>query len=367
MTILILVIFVLLCLLLEYDSAVKMPERVSAGVRTDRRMLNQGEEFALIYTIRNTGLLPCSCVHISQYVPGCIVPDGSRALQLSDMRALELRLWIGGRRKREISVTARGERRGRYMIPAFMVTTGDFLGLREMPALCDERSYNEVVVCPKAVLPQNLSRALGGFLGDISVRRFLFEDPVLTIGFREYTGREAMRQISWTQSARGKGLMVKNPDHTASLHVTLLLDTEDRRAGAAGEFSALLIETAFSLARGVLEKLEKARTPYAFAMNAEAEGSLTDYRYIPEGSGRKHFESILEGLGRAGYSAALSGPDMMEECLRRLGGRSGMILVTLRRDDGAVRAFQRNAAAAGSQVLVIAAEEAAAQTKEGDV
>ena len=44
---------------------------------------------------------------------------------------------------------------------------------------------------------------LSGFLGDVSVRRFIYEDPVLTTGFREYTGREPMKHISWTQSARG--------------------------------------------------------------------------------------------------------------------------------------------------------------------
>ncbi len=67
---------------------------------------------------------------------------------------------------------------------------------------------------------------LGGVIGDISVNRFIFEDPMLTVGFSEYTGREPMRDISWTQSARLGRMMVKNYDHTVDLSVTILLNVQ---------------------------------------------------------------------------------------------------------------------------------------------
>ena len=58
MILLFLVFLVVLSLLLEYWSIEKAPESISADVRTDRRILEQGEEFSLVYTATNTGRLP---------------------------------------------------------------------------------------------------------------------------------------------------------------------------------------------------------------------------------------------------------------------------------------------------------------------
>ena len=46
---------------------------------------------------------------------------------------------------------------------------------------------------------------LGGFLGELSVNRYLYEDPILTAGYRPYTSGDPMRSIAWKQSVRGTG------------------------------------------------------------------------------------------------------------------------------------------------------------------
>lgn len=353
MILLFLVFLVVLSLLLEYWSIEKAPESISADVRTDRRILEQGEEFSLVYTVTNTGRLPRSYVHISQYIPGSINAEGSRSMRFTDERAFDFRVWIGAGTRREVRIRAVAAKRGRYFVPDFAIVTGDFLGFREMRKAGEGKHYNELVIWPRAITSPDLSQAVGGFLGEVSVRRYLYDDPVLTVGFREYTGREPMKQISWTQSARGRGLMVKKPDYTAMPRAMVLVDTEARDA----LFDADLVETAFSLARGVLECLEKARTPYAFSMNAKPEGGTTDYRWIPEGSGQKHFEAVMEGLGRAGSQSACSGEEMMAQCLARCGAGSGLLLVTLHRQDPVIAAFIRKAASAGVQLIVLYAEE----------
>lgn len=55
---------------------------------------------------------------------------------------------------------------------------------------------------------------LGGFLGELSVNRYLYEDPILTAGYRSYTSGDPMRSIAWKQSVQGQGLMVKKWDYT---------------------------------------------------------------------------------------------------------------------------------------------------------
>lgn len=352
MILLFLLFLVLAALILEYWSVDRAPEEVGASVRTDRAILEQGETFSLLYTVTNTGILPRSYVHICQYTPGSIVAKGSSSLRFTEERVFDFRIWIGPRTKREVRIPAVAARRGCYRLPAFSLMTGDFLGLREQRQ-AGKSEGRELVIWPRAVKSPSLSRAVGGFLGEVSVRRFLYEDPVLTVGFREYTGREPMKQISWTRSAQGRGLMVRNPDHTAMPRAIVLVDTDSRGA----LFDADLVETAFSLARGVLECLEKARTPYAFSMNAAVLGGTKDYSWVPEGSGRKHFEGILEGLGRARYADRVSGEEMRNACLARCGQGTGILLVTLHRQDDSVSDFARRAARAGAELLVLAAEE----------
>src|SRR5699024_304525 len=62
--------------------------------------------------------------------------------------------------------------------------------------------------------------------GDLSVRRLLYEEPVLTVGVREYTGREPMKMISWKQSARRGSWMVNQYDYTTEASVMVLLNLD---------------------------------------------------------------------------------------------------------------------------------------------
>ena len=58
---------------------------------------------------------------------------------------------------------------------------------------------------PRRAASPSFDMLLGGMIGDISVNRFIFEDPMLTIGFSDYTGREPMRDISWTRAPAWAG------------------------------------------------------------------------------------------------------------------------------------------------------------------
>ena len=51
---------------------------------------------------------------------------------------------------------------------------------------------------------------------------------MLIRGFREYTGREPLRSISWVQSARQSRFLVKEQENMTDLSCTILLDVECR-------------------------------------------------------------------------------------------------------------------------------------------
>ena len=154
-----------------------------------------------------------------------------------------------------------------------------------------QRIVDTLKVCPFVA-----GIALGGFLGDLSVNRFLFEDPMLTIGFSEYSGREPMRDISWTQSARMGRMMDKNYDHTVDLSVTVLLNIQSVKNQFENEE---LVEQCISLTRSVCETLEEKQIKYSFITNSVMAGSMSFFSSIEEGLGNRHFYSVMESLGRA--------------------------------------------------------------------
>ena len=85
-------------------------------------------------------------------------------------------------------------------------------------------------------------------------------------GYREYTGREPMRQISWTQSAVRNELIVKQFDPVWAQSVLIVLDTEYH--GDFDRFGAQL-EYLFSLTRTACDVLEQRRTAILSAVRRE--------------------------------------------------------------------------------------------------
>lgn len=344
-------VLIALCLVLEAWSRTAAPKALSATVTADKRLLEQGVPFHLNYTLENTGSLPRFDVHINQYTPSSLVPEGSAEAPFTGERVFDYRTPIGPKRKRTVRIEVTGMSRGRYQIPICSLCQGDFLGLSETP-VTHVLSIGEIVICPRPLIDTpDLSSALGGFFGDLSVRRFLYQDPVLFIGCREYTGQEPMKQIAWSRSARGQGLMVREMDHTATYRVSVIFDVQVR----TGVFEKELFETACRMVRSVLEFLEEKGTAYAFATNARCAGAITDSRYVPEGIGERHFLSILELLGRADGHCSFSGEDLMDAALYRQGGRVGIICCTLKEPDDTVRRFVSKASLSASTVLILSA------------
>jgi len=204
-------------------------------------------------------------------------------------------------------------KRGRYIFSGGEIKSGDFLGLKEKSMTIPHK--REVVIYPKPADYNYTIKQIGGFLGDISVRRFIIEDPILTAGFSDYTGREPMKSISWSQSAKSGRMMIKTYDHTAELNVSLVLNLE----GSEEE-----IEKSLSLCHTVCHILEKKRIKYEFYSNIVPNGSSASWVFVAEGLGERHFRFILEGLGRASYDVR----EPLEKLLDRVPKERGIILVS---------------------------------------
>lgn len=348
------ILFLIVAALLERWSIKHSLDGVRYDVRLTAQLVEPGEEFKLITTVRNSSRRFIPFIRISEYVPRDIVVDAKLYTSGFDESHAKLNstIYMMPRQKMTRRLGVSLPRRGRYVFEGATLYGGDFLGLSER--LRFAKLEREAVVLPKRIAADDFNQALGGFMGDISVNRFILEDPVLTLGFREYTGREPMKQISWPVTARTGRMMVKNYDHTLDVTVSVVLNIDSVIQGVdCHEY----METCYSMARSVCEMLEDRRITYAFSTNARAVNQLGPWEYVSDGLGGSHLAAILEGLGRATYASRASRHALMDDVRRRAESGRAHIIITPTARDFDRHEIDQLANCSGANVLVMTAEE----------
>lgn len=329
-------------------------KRLTVRGRADRLLAEPGETITWYATVENHSKLPVLFSRLQLHFPGeasfLAQPQWiqSHCRQTLYKWHVEERLQVRSRRSVTKRVSVSLPARGLYEVGSYRLSAGDLLGFREA---FREGPGGQVVVIPEKSRNQKILEALGGFLGDISVRRFVMEDPILTAGFRDYTGREPMKTISWSRTAVTGTLQVKQYDHTAEQTVMVLLDTE----GGTPE----QLEGCFRLMRTVCEQLERRKIPYGLRTNGSLPGPVSKLFYLAEGLGDSHLNTALYALGRADYACYHSLRYMSQQTVRSRRKNESYILVTpaiTAEKWNSIRMLQE---AAGNPVCVLSGQEEA--------
>ncbi|MCL1998849.1 MAG: DUF58 domain-containing protein [Turicibacter sp.] len=297
---------------------------IGYNISPDVRLAEPGEEFTITTTITNGKPLPIMFLSSTEIFPKDIKLVGDFEVityhygMAQTYSMLISTAYVMPRQKLTRKLKATLSNRGRYFFRGAELKVGSFLGISEERK--DFTFFNELVIPPKPSEVPELKTMLGSFMGDVSVNRFIIEDPVLTIGFREYTGNEPMRHISWKQTAKYAQTMVKKHDYTIDPAVTVVLNTED--IPTEDEFETLL-----SMTRTVCEFLENCKTPYMFITNSGTVEYSRQRVVLQDGLGYAHIFSVLETLGRAIYSSVESAEELFTNAIQKLEqGRAYIIL-----------------------------------------
>ncbi len=348
------ILFLIVAFIVERWSVEHSLDGVIYDQRVSRAIVEIGESFDVVTSVRNTSRRFIPFIKLSEDVPRVLGVNARMfTVGFDENRArINSTIYMMPRQRMTRRITASLGARGRYTFNGATLYGGDFLGLSERPRYFPQ--LREAVVLPKRLDSKRLDETLGGFLGDISVRRFILEDPVLTLGFREYTGREPMKQISWPVTARTGQMMVKNYDHTLELTVTVALNIDTKLYGYA---SHPLMEKCFSIARDVCETLEERHIQYSFLTNAVSINMISAWAYVPDGLGGAHIATILEGLGRATYANRGSARTLVEGAVRRTESGRAHIFISPTAVDIPDEALSILRDRTGANVLIISAEE----------
>lgn len=343
------IVLIIVILFVEKWSVENALKGVDFKYEPSKVLLEPDERFDLITTVTNTSRRFIPFIHMEEILPNAIDMwdiNHKTTVDYSGNKGFSSSIYLMPRQKLSRRVSVSISKRGRYLFRGANLSGGDFLGIKVNRK--DFSCVKEVVVYPKESDAKNLNRIIGGFLGDVSVKRFIIEDPILISGFRDYTGREPMKAISWTQSSRVNRLMVKQFDFTSDPSVSIILNVE-----CEDENRELLIEECFSLTRSICGIMEERGIKYDFSTNATTKNIISDWSYINEGLGSRHFFTILEGLGRAYYDYTEAFDITLNKFLKRVRSQKSLIIITPYKKLEQKALLDKNF----MEVLVISAEE----------
>lgn len=329
-------------------------DRVSVETDVDMVIVEPDEPFLWTVTAVNKKRWMVPYLKIRGQVPDDLMIEeepGGEVFIKADRENTSLVFYLAGMQEIAVKKRVSLPRRGRYFFRGSYVECGDFFGIDS----CSEpfSGNREIVVKPRPFRTEPFLKVLGGYLGETAVRKNLFEDPMQTAGFYEYTGREPMRSISWGQSAKSGRLMVKQYESTADPTCTVLLNVWN-----GGEFVLPeLLERCFSMTRSICEMLEKKKISYSFYTNGVVAGVMGNWSQVREGLGAAHLSAVLEGLGRMTYECREEFERLLARELRESRSGRSYCIVTPEREGLPTGMIHRLEEASGVKALILAANE----------
>lgn len=283
---------------------------LTCSIKTEQYLVEPGAPFTMVFTVENRGKWPVLFLRCGCSVPleTTLLTQGKGKITVyAQTSQYRFNCFLMPRQHLEHRFTLSLPERGRYRFGNLILAAGDFLGLQEredtFPGSC------EVVILPKKAENLKNPEVAGGLMGEHSVIRWIHEDPILSAGFREYTGREPQKAINWNRSLQSGKLMVRQMDHTAEERVTVLFSLWD------GNWEHL--ENCFSICRSICESLENQGLAYSFFHNGMLTTSVGILPPVEAGLGKQHLARILEGLGRALPEATHSLASLIQKVLAR--------------------------------------------------
>jgi len=199
-----------------------------------------GEEVQLEVEIANRKPLPLPWIEIEDEVPSEVtLVKGKTSPSYKKGRLLLTNLLSLGwyhRVKRRYPIQCL--QRGCFSFGPARIRSGDLFGFYKREE--DIRQVDYLTVYPRIVPLEKLGIPSKQPLGDIRTRRFIFQDPILTLGVRDYHFGDSLKRIHWKTTARLGRLQTKVFEPTTTIDMGIFLDVRTMRLPAWGTVAQLL-------------------------------------------------------------------------------------------------------------------------------
>lgn len=214
-----------------------------------------GEEVQLEVEIANRKPLPLPWIQIDDEIPAEVTllkgnTSSSHKVNRVLLRNLLSLSWYH-RVKRRYPMQCL--QRGYFAFGPARIRSGDLFGFFSREKEVEPVDY--LMVYPKIVPLERLGIPSKQPLGDIRTRSHIFQDPILTLGVRDYHFGDSLKQIHWKTTARLGRLQTKVFEPTTTVDMGVFLDVRTVKPplwGTVPELLELAIVAAASIAKHAL-------------------------------------------------------------------------------------------------------------------
>ncbi len=202
-------------------------------------------------------------------------------------------------------------RRGVYRLDTVSVSAGDLFGMGDQ-----QRSFpvdTAITVYPNVIDMADVPLPSHGWQGDVTVRRWIVEDPFIIAGVREYQSGDPMNRIHWKATARTGAMQVYKHDYTAEQRLVVYLNVEDRETIKEFVHKEEWIERGISYAATILSDAISRGIHAGFGHNGYRLNEPGASVRLPIGGGKEHLLAMLSEMAHIELRCRLRFHDYLEE------------------------------------------------------
>lgn len=187
----------------------------------------EGEAVDLMEIISNHKLTPIPWLRVESKMSPWLRFRSQENLEILDDRFHRSVFYLRPYSKITRRYNVKCIRRGYYDLSITTLTAGDLFGLNSTSQ--EAHSDAKLFVYPSLLGEDQLPDEALRWQGDVSVKRWIFPDPILINGIRGYQLGDSRKDIHWKASARSGSLQVKTHDYTVFPRLLLVynIDPED--------------------------------------------------------------------------------------------------------------------------------------------
>ena len=189
----------------------------------------EGDIIEIVEEVSNNKWLPVPWLKTELSTSRWLEFTGSAAARGSDARFVPSVFALKPYQKCTRTRKAVALKRGVFRLESTSLIGSDLLGLASVSRSIKTDKTIRILPSPYEVGEGELSRE--ELYGEIVTRRFICEDPFLTSGSREYTGREPMNRVHWSSTARQGKLMVFNNEFSTTNRAVILMNMQKSAEG----------------------------------------------------------------------------------------------------------------------------------------
>ena len=300
--------------------------RVEYQRRLSAKRVFFGEEVQLEVEITNKKPLPLPWIQINDEIPDgvSLLKGKTSPSHLMSRVTLSNLLSLGWYHRVKWRYPISCQQRGFFTFGPARIRSGDLFGFFTREEEVKPLDY--LIVYPRILPLEKLGIPSMQPIGDIRTRSHIFQDPILTMGVREYHPGDSLRRIHWKTTARLGQLQTKVFEPTTTVDMGIFLDVRTVQPplwGVVPELLELAVIVAASLAKHALDE------GYRVGLYANQNYLSSDsFIKIPPSQHSDQLQHMLEALAQVYSSETLPIARLIANESRNLPWESTMVVIT---------------------------------------